>query len=564
MSTTTVATIETGSNRAEDLIKSAVAAVESVAHGGDFDAKYDDGVKPSMENRFGLKSSWDHFLPSPADMPQGRFECELDEVIVYGEIPKTIDGTWYRMLNDPHFPPAKGTPFVEGDGHLCAFRIQDGKISMKTRYVQTERWLLERKAGRRLFGMYRNPYDAHCIVQLANDATCNTNIIYWGGNLLALAERGLPYAMDPDTLETRGADSFAGQTRAKTFAAHPKVDPFKNELVTWSYNAKGLATRDFATFSISEDGVVSNENWYQQDKTGWPHDGWITENWIILANMPFTTNSEEVLKQGGHYWTFVDDQPQEFLVAPRTSGAPRHPSWKVGEFRKYVTDHGLIVHAGNAWEAEDGTLQLESHFLSFNVFPFWNPPGYKPPLPKANWVRYTIDLSQPDGTKVAPPVILQEGIYDFPVWDERFTTKPTKYVIMAEFANKFENRRPDFDHIVRLNTETGEKQVFHAGDESYVLEPAFIPRSADAPEGDGYIIFYTTRASTNKGELVILDTEDMSKPLAIAVLPFAMRKQVHGNWVDNPHPGKKLPLLTAPVKQDVRPTPWHSQLHMVS
>ncbi|PIA92196.1 Lignostilbene-alpha,beta-dioxygenase isozyme I [Cercospora beticola] len=331
-----------------------------------------------MENRFGLKSSWDHFLPSPADMPQGRFECELDEVIVYGEIPKTIDGTWYRMLNDPHYPPAKGTPFVEGDGHLCAFRIQDGKISMKTKYVQTERWLLERKAGRRLFGMYRNPYDAHPCIRLANDATGNTNIIYWGGNLLALAERGLPYAMDPDTLETRGADPFAGQTRAKTFAAHPKVDPFKNELVTWSYNAKGLATRDFATYSISEDSVISNENWYQQDKTGWPHDGWITENWIILANMPFTTNSEEVLKQGGHYWTFVDGQPQEFLVAPRKSGAPRNSSWKVGEFRKYVTDHGLIVHAGNAWEAEDGTLQLESHFLSFNVFPFWNPPGYNP------------------------------------------------------------------------------------------------------------------------------------------------------------------------------------------
>ena len=44
-----------------------------------------------------------------------------------------------------------------------------------------------------------------------------------GVKFLALAERGLPYALDPDTLETRGPDPYGGQVAAKTFAAHPKV-----------------------------------------------------------------------------------------------------------------------------------------------------------------------------------------------------------------------------------------------------------------------------------------------------------------------------------------------------
>ena len=28
----------------------------------------------------------------------GRFECELYDCIVYGKIPKEIDGTWYRVV----------------------------------------------------------------------------------------------------------------------------------------------------------------------------------------------------------------------------------------------------------------------------------------------------------------------------------------------------------------------------------------------------------------------------------------------------------------------------------
>ncbi|KAL2848900.1 carotenoid oxygenase [Aspergillus pseudoustus] len=173
-------------------------------------------------------------------------------MVVFGEIPKEISGTWYRMLVDPHFNPQPGTPFVDDDGNVSAFRVQDGKISMKIRYVETDRWLLERKAGRRLFGRYRNPFDNHPCVRLANDSMGNTNIIYWAGNILSLAERGLPYALDPDTLQARGPDPY--NLPFKIFSAHPKVDPHKNELVGWSYSAKGLRTRDICTFSIDPNG----------------------------------------------------------------------------------------------------------------------------------------------------------------------------------------------------------------------------------------------------------------------------------------------------------------------
>lgn len=47
----------------------------------------------------------------------------------------------------------------------------------------------------------------------------------WAGHLLALKEVALPYAIDPDTLEILSYDPF-GQVKAKTFTAHPKIDPY--------------------------------------------------------------------------------------------------------------------------------------------------------------------------------------------------------------------------------------------------------------------------------------------------------------------------------------------------
>jgi carotenoid cleavage dioxygenase len=520
--------------------------------------------KSQLENHFGLTSPWEHYYNPSDAAPQGRFECELDEVVVFGEIPKEISGTWYRMLVDPHFCPQVGIPFVDGDGHVCAFRIQDGKVSMKMKYVHTERWLLERKAGRRLFGRYRNPYDIHPCVQLANDTTGNTNVIYWGGNLLALAERGLPYALDPDTLVTRGADPYGGQVAAKTFAAHPKVDPHKNQLVTWSYSAKGLGTSDICTYAIAPNGRISDEHWFKQDKPGWPHDGWITENWIILSNMPFGVNSEEVMKAGGDYWRFIPDQPSEFLVTPRKANAPNHPDWKPGEFRKYTAPHGLIVHAGNAWEEEHGLLKLEGHFVTFNVFSFFNPKDYHGPKgkPSGDWKRWTLDLSKPDGTALPPPETLLSGIYDFPTYDERMTGLKTKIVYLTGMIamTPEQSERPRFNAIIKLNTETGEKSVFYTANDGCVAEPAYIPRGPDCDEGDGWVIFYMEKDTSAKAELVILDSKDLSKPVAIAQLPFQTRVQVHGNWVPNPHPERSLPILTSPIK-DVLPSTKYSQLN---
>lgn len=173
---------------------------------------------------------------------------------------------------DPFVPPDPNNVPIDGDGNISAFRFHDGRVDMKMRYVETERFKLERKAHKALFGLYRNPFTHHPCVRAAVDSTANTNLVLWANYLLALKEVALHYAVDPDTLETITYDPFEGQVKSKTFTAHPKVDPFRNELVIFGYEATGLASLDIVTYALDRQGNKTWEYWLESPWCAFIHD----------------------------------------------------------------------------------------------------------------------------------------------------------------------------------------------------------------------------------------------------------------------------------------------------
>lgn len=65
------------------------------------------------------------------------------------------------------------------------------------------------------------------------------------------------------------------------------------------------------------------------------------------------------------------------------------------------------------------------------------------------------------------------------------------------------------------------------------FEPAFIPRTVNAPEGDGYIIVPVSKFKEHVGEFQIFDTDDISAgPICRIELPFHMGWTPHGHWMD--------------------------------
>ena len=86
-----------------------------------------------------------------------KLEADVRHCDVEGKIPADLNGAFYRVGPDPQYPlNPRNIPF-DGEGHVGMFRIKNGRVDYKSRFVRNDRWLAQDRAGRALFPMYRNP-----------------------------------------------------------------------------------------------------------------------------------------------------------------------------------------------------------------------------------------------------------------------------------------------------------------------------------------------------------------------------------------------------------------------
>lgn len=376
--------------------------------------------------------------------------------------------------------------------------------------------------------------------------------MYWAGHLLAMKEVALPYGVDPVTLETTCYDPFKSQIKSKTFTAHPKYDPVTDELVTFGYEAKGLGTTDVVTYTIDRNGKCKNELWSNQpyEKPGFIHDMAMTPNWIILFLWPFEADVER-MKKGGHHWAWNYSRGATFMVIPRDAANPKASGWKPNEVRSYDWDNCMAIHTAGAWEDSEGTIFVESSRVHDNAFPFFPTDEETPRLPspdsKADYVRWKIDPNQPDRSKIPDPEVILDCPAEFPRIDERFMTSEYDHVWMNVFvpqkSDGSKNIYQGLNGLAQHSNKTGETHFFYAGDNSLIQEPIFVPKSDDAPEGEGWVMALIERVAANRCDVVVLDTKDFEKPIALVQLPLHMKAQVHGNWVSAKALGGYKPII---------------------
>jgi carotenoid cleavage dioxygenase len=78
---------------------------------------------------------------------------------------------------------------------------------------------------------------------------------------------------------------------------------------------------------------------------------------------------------------------------------------------------------------------------------------------------------------------------------------------------------------------TGVRQLYELPAGDLTSEPVFVPRSADAPEGDGWLTAVVWRAAENRSDLLVFEALDVAKgPIAVAHVPRRVPFGFHGNW----------------------------------
>ena len=120
-------------------------------------------------------------------------EFTAPDLVIEGEMPRELNGTFYRNGPNPQVPPENEYHFFTGDGMIHAFRFDDGRVSHCNRWARTERFKIEQRERRSLFsGMNPLETDPRFLdfVLTDKEGVANTSVIYHGGRLLLLD--GLP------------------------------------------------------------------------------------------------------------------------------------------------------------------------------------------------------------------------------------------------------------------------------------------------------------------------------------------------------------------------------------
>ena len=95
-----------------------------------------------------------------------RQELDCPDLRIEGAWPAGLAGTCYRVGPNPQFEPRPPYNPLMGDGMVHAFRIAEGRVSYRNRWVRTGRWLRENAAGRALFataGPFGDSYKRHAL-----------------------------------------------------------------------------------------------------------------------------------------------------------------------------------------------------------------------------------------------------------------------------------------------------------------------------------------------------------------------------------------------------------------
>lgn len=443
-------------------------------------------------------------------------EGEIHDCVVSGEIPDFLAGTYYRNGPNPQFAPRGRYHWFDGDGMIHAFRIRDGRVSYRNRWVRTARFQLERAAGESLFGGLADmaSTDPRVAQTMTSSNAANTNVVWHAGRLLALWEAGPPHALDPRTLETLGPLDFGGKL-VGPMTAHPKLDPETGEMLFFGYSP----LPPFLRYHVADaSGRLVRSVDVDVPVATMMHDFITTKRHVVFMVCPATFRLEN-LEKGGSPIGWEPELGTQIGVMPRDGGS--------ADVKWFRADPCYVFHPLNAYE--DGQ-RIVADVCRYPRLPLFDAGTQIEAIEDggARLTRWTLDL--------AGGAVKEEQLDDlnseFPRLDERRTGLAYRHGYAGALVPA-EGETNGFNAIVHWDLAAGKRREHRLPEGDAAGEPVFVPRAPDSPEGDGVLVTLVYRAAERRSDLLVLDAQDVAAPpLATVRLPHRVPFGFHGNWAD--------------------------------
>ena len=437
--------------------------------------------------------------------------CEQSYTVkeIEGSVPASIHGTYY--LNGPARFELDGFHYrhwLDGDGMVCALQFEEGRVSFTNRFVRSRKYIEEEKARRPLFRTFGTVFAGDLLKRrIMLESPVNVSVYPYRDLLLAFGEQGLPYELDPLTLETRGDFNFSGALNdISPFSAHPKFDRETGEM--FNFGVAFSTTEPLLHFYRFD--AVGSLVYRRRLRLDYPcslHDFGLSQSFAIFYVSPYLLNMSSFVLEGRTLMDSLEWEPERgsrLLVVSRETGALL-ASIHIGSRH--------CLHFINCFEAGD-LLNVDVLELERPIYDQYQTlPDLFTDVCEGQPVRYVLDCAT--GKLCKRQELDYRFAPDFPSIDMRRCASPYEDFWMLGISGTGRLGRKFFDQLVHASWNSDSpKDIYQAPPGHYLAgEPVFIPDPSQ--EASGSIICQIFDARKAESFFAIFDAFDVSTgPLA--------------------------------------------------
>jgi carotenoid cleavage dioxygenase len=446
-------------------------------------------------------------------------EQVLTDLPVEGEIPKDLNGVYLRNGPNPRFEPKGMHHAFDGDGMLHQGEFRNGTFTYRNKWTRTEGWMKNDAAGEEThWGVMVSVKDSED--KPMNDVS-NTDVIGHAGKAVTswyLA--GVPYIVNPLTLETERAAPEYVSGPGKGMSAHFKVDEYTGEMLYFDYFTQAP---HMSYGVISADGELVHHVPIELPGDRLMHDMGVTENYSILHDVP-VYHDEEALKAGRHKIRFDSSLNTRFGVIPRM-GASDSIKW-------FDFTPCFIYHVVNCWEEGDEIVMIACRYM-----PARNEDGSIDEETTAKMIgglemdarlwRYRMNVVTGEGSEEC---LNPDFNVEFPGYNSAETGRYTKWGYLVDHDPKMLR----WTGLRKFNTDTGEcvGEWSDGHEDCFYSEPWFAPADNATSEDHGYVVLFCWNNKTRVQQMQVFDARDISAgPVARVTMPNRLPPGFHACWM---------------------------------
>ncbi|MFT4977657.1 MAG: carotenoid cleavage dioxygenase-like enzyme [Myxococcota bacterium] len=443
-------------------------------------------------------------------------EQQAEDLQITGELPADLSGAYFRNGPNSRFAPRNRYHWFDGDGMIHGVWFSEGRARYQSRWVQTRGRLAEEANNEAIWPGVLGPFDFTLPGGPLKD-TANTDLITIGDRLFALwYESGQLYEIDPDSLQTRGVETFGGLL-PRRISAHSKVDPATGDFIFFSYGDRPPYMRYGV---VRPDGTAHNTDVTLPGPRR-PHDLGITPKYTILHDFPVFFDPERFKQTGKRVPLFHPDVPTRYGVIPRF-GTDDDIKW-------FSFAPCYMLHVVNCWEEGDWVVMVGCRTADPTLKPDRRDGRIAAMLSgiklKASLYEWRMNLA----TGATSERDLDDMNAEFPMINPATLGTPGRYAYLQAIPYEIP---VTFNALVKTDLHTGRSESYTYGPGIYGSEAPFAARPGATDEDDGYIVTFATDTSDWSSACLVFDAKNIADgPLATVHIPHRIPAGFHATWM---------------------------------